>query len=165
MANLPKNTLARTIAPKTLFPDIKAVVNSSSTWAEGDLLIFDVATGLLKLPVAEADGAKLVGVSPIAVQNGKPPKVYITDVDASAAIPAQMGPVYGNAYRVILKGGDALVPGAMVYLDPASGAQNVQAAGTKAIGVYYGPAITAAAGGSVIEVVIGARYPTDSLVF
>ena len=164
-SNLPKNTLARRIAPKTLLPDIQNVVDSTLSYGEGDLLVFDTTTHKLKLPSAETDGATFVGVSPIQVQLGKPPKVYVTDVDASAAIPAQMGPEYGNAYRLILKAGDAIVPGASVYLDPASGTQNVSVTGTKAIGVYYGKALTAATGGTVIEVVIGARFPNDTLKF
>jgi len=165
MANLPKNTLARVIAPKTIFPDLENAVSTSSTWNEGDLLIFNTTTKKLELPVAEADGATFVGVSPIQISGGKPPKVYVTDVDASAAIPAQMGPVYGNAFRVILKAGDAITTGASVYLDVASGAQNVSITGTKAIGTYYGKALTAATGGTVIEVVIGARFPNDTLKF
>ena len=162
---LPKNTLARVISPKTLFPDIQNVVNSSTSFDEGDLLIFNTTTHRLELPAAEADGATFVGVSPIKVTNGKPPAVYATDVDASAAIPAQMGPVFGNAFRVILKAGDAIQPGNQVYLDPASGTKNVSVTGTKAIGTYYGKALTAAAGGTVIEVVIGARFPNDALKF
>lgn len=165
MANLPKNTLARRIAPKTIFPDIQKVVNSSSTWNEGDLLIFNTTTHRIEKPTLETQGSTFVGVSPIQISQGKPPAVYVADVDASAAIPAQMGPEYGNAYRVILKAGDAINPGDSVYLDPTSGAQNVSVTGTKAIGTYYGAALTAATGGTVIEVVIGARFPNDTLKF
>lgn len=165
-SNLPKNTLARSIGGKTMFPDIENVVSSATTFVEGDLLIFNDTTNRIERPAAEADGAFLIGVAPVAVTAGKPPQVYVTDVDASAAIPAQMGPVYGNAYRVILKAGDAILPGDSLYLDVASGFQNVtKTAGTKAIGTYYGKALTAATGGTVIEILVGARWPNDTLKF
>ena len=103
MANLPKNTLARKIATKTLIPDIQAVVTVASSWDQGDLLVFDALNKVIKKPALETEGATFIGISPIKVVDGKPPKAYVTDVDASAAIPAQMGPEYGDMHRVLLK--------------------------------------------------------------
>jgi hypothetical protein len=62
------------------------------------------------------------------------------------------------------KVGDTFNPGDLVYLDPADDVQTVSSAGTKAIGVYVGPLLSAAPAGSQVEVHLGHRYPGDTLM-
>lgn len=159
------NTLARRIATKTLFADMKPFVDSSLTCEQGDLLMFDTGTQLIKKLAAETDGEFICGIAPVKITAGKLAHAYTTDVDASVATPALPGPEYGSIYKVILKAGDSLVAGANVFADPVTGGRNVQAAGTKEIGKYQGAAVTAPAGGLEIEVLIGCRAPNDILKF
>lgn len=159
------NTLARRVAPKAVFVDAKSVVDSTVSFNQGDLLVFDATANLLKKPSAETEGATFLGVAVVTIVSGKPAGVYSTDVDASASIQSIPGPEYGDVHRVILKGGDAIEPGDLVYLAPATGTRAVTVTGTKAIGVYQGKALTAATGGTEIEVMIGARFGGDVLKF
>jgi hypothetical protein len=158
------NKKVREVGTKTIFPDIKPLLASTVSFLQGDLLIFDALNHLVAKPTAEADGAYFLGVAPVTVTSGHLADVYVTDVNASVAVTAVPGPEYGSVYKVVLKTGDAITTGAYVYLDPASGTRNVTVVGTKAIGVYQGPALTAVAG-QEIEVLIGARVPGDALHF
>lgn len=159
------NTVARRIARKTLIPDLQAVVDATSTWNQGDLLVFDVGTAKVILPAAETEGATFLGISPISIVDGNFPPIYRTDTEPPTGFPASAGPEYGDEHHVMLKGGDTLAPGGAVYLDPVSGPNFVQAAGTKQIGLYSGPAVTAPAAGLDVVILIGARYPADTLSF
>lgn len=158
-----KNRIVRTVEKKTIFPSAKAVVGAASDWNQGDLLVFDDAANVIKKAAAEAEGATFLGIAEQSVVDGKLAAPYVTDVDASIAASEIPGPAFGVVAKLVLKTGDALAPGDLVYLDPASGAYHVQAAGTKAIGVYGGPTIAAAAAGQEIEVLLGARHPGDTL--
>ncbi len=62
----------------------------------------------------------------------------------------------GVEAELILKTGETLVSGQKIY---AYDAVTVQAAGTKAIGSYSGPAISSSAAGRKIVVNIMKRYP------
>lgn len=159
------NSLARRIATKTRFVDISNKVTGSTSFNQGDHLIFDDTTNLVRKPTVETEGATYLGIAPVTIVNGKYPPSYVTDVDASVGRPALPGPIYGDVHRVMLKAGDAILPGDRVFLDPASGSRFVSVTGTKNIGVYQGAALTAAAGGTEIEVLIGARFPNDVLEF
>lgn len=159
------NSLARNVATKTIFVDVSDKVDSTVSFNQGDLLIFDTTSKLLALPAAEADAATFLGVAPVTIVSGKYPSIYNTAVDASTGTPALPGPQYGSVYRVILTAGEAVVSGQEIYLDPVAGPRNVQSAGTKAIGIYEGKALTAGTGGTEIEVLIGARYSNDTLKF
>jgi len=158
-----KNRIVRSVAEKTIFPSAKNVVNSALSYDQGDLLIFDDTNNLLKKPAAEADGATFVGIALQTLVSGKLARPYSTDVDASGAASDIPGPSYGVVAKLVLKTGDALNPGDLVYLNPAAGTYHVQAAGTKAIGIYDGPVIASAAEGQEIEVLLGCRHPGDTL--
>lgn len=158
-----KNRIVRSVSEKTIFPSAKSVVSSAVSFAQGDLLVFDDTANLLKLPAAEAEGATFVGIAIETIVDGKLASPYVTDVDAAQAASEIPGPSYGVVAKLVLKTGDALNPGDLVYLDPASGTYHVQAAGTKAIGIYAGPAIASAAAGQQIEVLLGCRHPGDVL--
>lgn len=160
------NSLAREIATKTIYPNATPLIPLSLSFNEGDLLCYDSSAHLIKLPTAETDGATFLGVAPITVVNGKPKAAYVTDVDASVGQPAMPGPQYGSVYYVHLKAGDAVVPGSALYID-ATGTvgRNVTSTGTKQIGIYQGPALTAPTGGQQVEMLVGARSPNDTLKF
>lgn len=159
------NTLAREVATKTLFVNIASKVDATISFLQGDHLIFDAATKLVRKPTVETEGNTYLGIAPVTIVNGKYPASYNTDVDASVSTPALPGPQYGSVHKVILKAGDAVVEGQTLFLDPASSSRGVQTAGTKAVGVYQGKALTAAVGGTEVEMLVGTRYPDDSLDF
>ena len=156
------NNKVREVSSKTIFPDAKPVVDSTISFNQGELLYMNPLTGLMTKGLVEADAATFLGIAPITVVNGHVPNVYGTDVDASVAITAIPGPVYGSVFKLILKAGDVIIPGQVVYADPPSGHMNVSVTGTKVIGVYQGPALTAGPL-ELVDVLIGARYPTDAL--
>jgi Uncharacterized conserved protein (DUF2190) len=159
------NTLARRVATKSIYPDATALVSTAISFAQGDLIFFDDTNNLIKKVTAEADGATILGVAPVTIVSGKFPSIYNTAVDASVAIPHVPGPEYGDVHRMVLKAGDAINPGDKVYIDAANLGRGVTITGTKAIGIYQGKALTAATGGTEIEVLIGTRVPDDTLKF
>lgn len=161
-----KNTVVREIAPKSIFEDATKLVNSSLSYEQGDLLVWDGTAKLLKVPTLEADGATFLGIARQKLVSGQPQSPYQgTAVDAAQKTPALAGPLYGVVARCVAKTGDAFAKGDLVYLDPATGGRGVSSAGTKAIGVYQGDTIASATAGQEIEVLIGARHPGDVLQF
>jgi hypothetical protein len=159
------NRVTRSVSPKTIFPSARDVVNSSLSYNQGDLLVFDDTNNLIKKPAAESEGSTFLGLAPHTLVLGKLVRPYSTDVDASQAASEIPGPEYGVIAKLVLKTGAALNPGDSVYLDPANGTYHVQEAGTKAIGIYAGPAISSAVAGQLIEVLLGCRHPGDVLKF
>lgn len=159
------NTLARRVAPKAVFVDAKPVLDDSVSFNQGDLIVFDTTEGIIRKPTLETEGETFLGVAAVTIVDGRPAPAYLSDVDASLSIISVPGPEFGDVHRVMLKAGDAIEPGAAVYLDPASGSRFVTVTGTKAIGVYQGKALTAGAAGTEIEVLIGCRYSEDTLKF
>jgi|SRR6267143_7176819 len=159
-----KNTKVREISDKSIFPDATTVITSTTTFASGDLLVFDDTLNKIVVPTLEADGATFLGVAVVSVTNGHAKDVYTTDVDASVAITSIPGPVYGSVFKSFLKVGDVLNPGDSVFLYPTGGTNFVQAAGTKAIGIYQGKTVTAVTG-TEVEILYGARHPGDTLRF
>lgn len=160
-----KNNIVKSVARKSIFDDARNVIGSSLTFNQGDLLVMDTTTHLLRAPTLETEGSIFVGVAAVSIVNGKLPSPYNTDVVASQSIQDIPGPVYGVICKLQLKTGDSLNPGDAVYLDPATGTQGITASGTKQIGVFQGPAIAAAAAGSLVEVLLGARFGGDVLKF
>lgn len=157
------NRIVRTVEKKTIFPSALKLVDSTSDWNQGDLLVFNDTTNKIVKPSAEAEGSTFLGIAEQTVTDGKIAVPYTTDVDASRAVSEIPGPAFGVVAKLVLKTADAINPGDLVYLDPASGAYHVSSAGTKAIGVYGGAAIASAAAGQEIEVLLGCRHPGDTL--
>jgi len=150
-----KNTIVRSVAPKSLFESAIPALGAASDWEQGDLLV--IKTNVIQKAAVEADGEFMLGVARQTVTDGKVVGPYQgTAVDAAAALVDIAGPVYGVVAKCVAKTGDAFTVGCLVYLDPATGGRGVSVSGTKAIGIYQGPALTAAAGQEV-EVLIGAR--------
>lgn len=158
------NKITRSVSPKSIFPSALAVISSSVSFNQGDLLVFDDTNNVLKKPAAETEGLTFLGMAQCTIVSGKLAKPYTTDVDASSAITDIPGPVYGVIAKVILKNADVIAPGDLVFLDPANGTRNVSVTGTKAIGIYVGAAFTGN-GTSEIEVHLGCRHPADQLKF
>jgi len=164
MATSPTNRITRSISQKSLFEDSSAVTPSTLSYNQGDLLAFDTSAHVLKLMAAEGDAVTFVGIARETVLLGNLKRPFVTPVDGSFGADVIAGPVYGVIAKLQLKSGDTLNPGDDVYADPVTGNANVQAAGTKPIGTYEGPAVTAGAS-TYVEVLLGARYPNDTLKF
>lgn len=159
------NSLARRIATKSFTADASKFVDATISFNQGDLLMLDGADQLIKPLSAETDGEFFVGIAPITIVDGKYPSAYNTNVDASVKTPALAGPEYGDVHSVLIKAGEVLTPGCLLYADPVTGPRNVQATGTKAVGVYEGAALTVPAGGATIEMLVGMVFPNDTLKF
>lgn len=160
-----KNTIVRSVAPKSLFESAKAVIDATVSFDQGDLLVFNDTTNLLKKPSLETEGVTFLGVARVSIVLGELASPYNTDVVASQAIQDIPGPVYGVIAKCVIKTGDSINPGDAVYLDPGTGTRGVTVTGTKAIGLYQGAAIASAAAGTEIEVLIGCRAKDDTLKF
>lgn len=164
MSTALKNKVLREVAPNAIFEDASAVIDSTLTCNQGDLLVFDVGTSLIKKPTLESEAATFLGASRMKLVAGQPQSPYQgTAVDASQAAPALPGPQYGIEAQCVAKTGDAFLPGTPVYLDPATAANGVSSAGTKIIGIYTGANIASASAGQLISVRLGSRYPADVL--
>lgn len=161
-----KNTIVRTVNPKQVFAEVAKFVDSTISYNQGDLLIWDATNKLIKIAAAEGDGATMLGVALQTIIAGQlQSPIQGTDVDASQSVGSIAGPQSGVVAKCTLKASDSLVAGQLVYLNPAEGARCVQSSGTKAIGVYQGVAVTGgpSATATEVEVLIGSRYPSDTL--
>jgi hypothetical protein len=160
-----QNRIIRSIAPKAIFEEAHSVISSASTWDQGDLLYFDTSAKVIKRLASEGNAATFLGIARTKIVSGVPASPYqglaSQPNEATGAVP---GPQFGLIAALVLKSGDALSPGALVYADPATGNFNVQASGTKDIGVYQGASVTGD-GVTSVEVFLGARYPDDTLRF
>ncbi len=151
------NNIVKYNAPKAVFEDAKNGLSSAVSWNQGDLLYFDDTNNLIKKPTAETDGATFLGVARCTIVSGKVASPYNTDVVASQPIAEVPGPLFGVTANLVIKTGDSIAFGDFVYLDPATGSTGVTVTGTKKIGIYQGPAITGAAAGTLIPVLLGTQ--------
>ena len=148
-----------------IFPNIKNLVDATVSFAQGDLLIYDATNKLVRKPASEGECSTLVGIASFDAASGKPLSAFQTAVDGSVGTPALNGPIYNVVAKMILTTGSTLNAGALVYSNPTVGAQVVATSGTKAIGIYQGASIAGSAAGQTVEILIGARYPGDTLAF
>jgi hypothetical protein len=149
---------------RTLFESGKSAVTlgaAACTWGQGVLLCLDAATFLLRPVAATADAATLAGLSDNVVNSGKLQGPYdgLTAVDAASQGPDFSGPKIGVTGTLTLKTGDAFTPGCKVYL--ADGLDSATVSVTDPgdhnyVGLYSGPAVTAAAGATG-PIFVGAR--------
>ena len=160
------NNLVRAVALKSLFESAKAVIDSTITIDQGQHCWFDSSTHLIKPVTAETQSAHYIGVSRVKIVAGKVASPYNTDVVASQAISDVPGPQFGGVFKCTLKTGDSLAPGALVGLDPATGIDGVTATiTTNSIGIYQGPAISSAAAGTKVEILVGCQHPNSNIIF
>lgn len=162
-----KNTEVKIISPKQIFPEIKGLVSSASTFVQGDILVWDSTNKIVRAATGEAEAATVLGIAQQDVSAGVIVSPYQgTAVDAAQGGIALSGPVFGNTFKMVCKTGDSFNPGDYVYAYPAGGNRYVSASGTKPVGVYVGQsAVASAAAGAEIECLIGARFPNDSIKF
>lgn len=146
--------------PRSVLPD--AVIASTASFDQGDLLIYDSTAKVIAKAAAESDNSTFLGISPVTVIDGKVQGPYngLATDDARQA-GAIAGPVFGVVALLKLKNGDTFSYGALVYGDPVTGPYHVQATGTKAIGVFVGTTVTAGSN-SYGNVMLTARYPGDA---
>lgn len=150
------NKITRSVNPKSAFESAKAVISSSLSFNQGDLLALDTTNHILKVVNAETDSANFQGIARVTIVNGKIASPYNTDVVASQAIADVPGPQVGVVAKCVLKTGDSLNPGQVVGLYPTAGTRGVSSTvTTNAIGVYQGPAIANAAAGTEVEIYMG----------
>lgn len=160
-----KNRIVREVNPDSIFPDASKYVDVASAWNQGDLLIFDDTTNLIRPLALEAEGETILGVAICTVVAGKLKLPYVTDVDASQASGGIPGPRSGVIAKMVLKTGEAFSKGDLVYGDPSDPAVVSSTAGTKAIGCFVGQLdIGAATAGQEGEILLGHRFPGDTLV-
>lgn len=153
MATTPKNRIVRQVAPKSMFESAKALIDSTISWNQGDLLYLDTTNHLLKALDSDAHAATVVGIARQTVVSGKLKPVYQgTDVDASVAIEDVAGPQVGVIAKLKLKAGDAFVAGGAVYY--STDAQTVSSSGTNLVGYFQDAGLTAVSGdeGSILLV-------------
>ncbi len=162
--SISQNTVVKSISPKSIFDDATNVLGDDTTFNQGDNLYFNNTTKKISGLAAESDADRYLGVARVKVVNGKLAQPYETASSSREARGGIPGPVYGVVAFFQLKNGDVLEAGADVYADPSSGAQFVQDTGTKPIGTYQGGAITGGTN-TTVEVLIGARFPNDTLKY
>jgi hypothetical protein len=157
------NKIVKTIAPVAVFDDISGMLAASQTHNQCDFLIFDDSLNQVRKPTTEAECATFLGVARVDIVSGKLKPVYQgTDVDAAVAGGGIPGPIAGVEVKCVVKTGDTVAVGDLVYFDPATSARGITITGTKAIGVAM-EGITGAAAGAEIRVHIGHRFPADAL--
>jgi len=158
------NKIVKTIAPVAVFDDMSGMLAASETHNQCDFLIFDDSLNQIRKPTAEAECSTFLGVARADVVLGKLRPVYQgTDVDASVAGGAIPGPIAGVEVKCVVKTGDTIAVGDLVFFDPATSARGItNAGGTKAIGVAM-EGITGAAAGAEIRIHVGHRFPSDAL--
>jgi hypothetical protein len=161
-----KNHVVKSISPKSLFDDMSNVIDSTSTFNQGDFLV--LTSNLLVTVTSGELGTNFCGVARTSIVSGQPvAPIQGTDVDASAQPISVAGPEYGITMKVVAKTGDAFAPGCPVYIDGASGTRHVTSTvgSSKAIGVYQGALVASASAGQEIECLIGAVYPNADCHF
>jgi hypothetical protein len=165
MATVARNAITRLEGQSTsVIPDATAFIDATISWNQGDLLYLDTTAHLIKPITVETQAATFLGIAPSSISLGKPVSPYQgTAVDAAQGIVPVVGGLAGVVAKLYAKTSDAFNPGDLVY-STAVDSQTVSSAGTKAIGVYLGPAIGSAVAGQLIEVHLGHRFPGDTLV-
>lgn len=163
--NLRKNNVIFSVRPGAVFEDVDpSMIASDATWNQGDQMVWDSVNARITTVSDEASAVTFLGVARQSVVNGKEVQPYTTDSSANQARVNLAGPQFGSVYQFNLKSGDTFTAGAPVYAYPVGGKNYIQASGTKSIGVFQGPTITAASSDTGLAL-IGHRYPGDILDF
>lgn len=155
------NKIVREVCPNSVFESALNVIDSTVTFNQGDLLYFN--SGLITRLTAESQGNLFVGIARVSITSGKLNTPYSTPT-LTPAIQDIPGPQFGVVAQLQLANSQSFTPGLVVYADPLRGNSNVATTGTKVIGVYQGPSVTAGAA-SYGPVYLGCRYPEDTLKF
>lgn len=163
MATTAKNRIVRSPAPKSIFESALALISSSVSFNQGDLLGLDTTNHVLKALTSDTDGLTILGIARQTIVSGKLISSYSgTAVDASQAIEDISGPQYGVIANMKLKNGDVFLAGGFVYGTNVD-AQTVSASGTNPVGIFQDAGITAGAS-STGNILLGAK-PGTALLF
>lgn len=150
---------------KSLFDSGKYAVDASSTWNQGDLIMFNTTAHALRRVAATGDAATFVGIADNQVTAGKLAGPYdgLTAVDAAQVSPQFVGPKFGVVASLVAKTSDAFNVGNKVFLVDGGNSQQVTVTDPSDgnyIGIYVGNgAIASATAGQQILVKLGSRYP------
>lgn len=141
-----KQPIWKRVNRNSLAENITAAVGASTSFNAGDFLTFNLTTKTFGTLAGESDSRNFAGVAVVSIVSGKPVSPYVTDTDAAASTPAIKGPEFGDEVYATLKAGDAVVPGSVLYYNTGATPKNgvTVTVGTKAIGQYFGPALTGA---------------------
>lgn len=160
-----RNNVVRTLTNNSLFESAKPVLSTACNWNQGDLIAFDATNNILNAVTGTGSAANLCGVANQTIVAGVVPSPYLgTQVDASVGLSDLQGPSYGNVYGMVLKSGDAFVPGKSLYATTDPQTVTVTSAGT-AIGIYVGVAVTPAVTGTFGDCLIGANFGPSGVKF
>jgi len=145
------NRILISVGPKSVFENALAVLSTSVTFNQGDLICLDETNHVLKAVAATGDAATILGIADVAVSSGKAVGPYdgLTAVNAAQALAPVKGPVYGVVATMKLKSGDAFVPGGKCYLADGQDCQTVSSVDPGDglyIGRFQGAAVTASSG-------------------
>jgi len=161
-----KNTVNKQIREGSKIPDVKNFTPSWVSYNQGDHLIFDTTSNVVRAPSAESECGTYLGIASVDVVSGQTRSPFVTQVDASVANMSIEGPLYGDTFNMTLQTGSTINPGAAMYAAPvAVGVEPnniVSATGNNQIGWYLGSAIVSSAAGLVVEVAIGSRWPNSA---
>ncbi len=141
-----------------VIPEVSGLVDSSIDWKQGQFLFLDKTAHQIK-PIAteSTDSGTFLGVAQQSITNGVEDGPYTGLTDTTPGSSAIAGPIEGVEVEVVLKTGETLVAGQLLY---ASDADEVKASGTHYIGVYTGnKAIAGSAAGLKVLMRVIARYP------
>lgn len=166
MGILQPNNVKFSVRLSSVFEDVVPSLiptDSKGTWNQGDLLVWDSVNQLVRVASDEASMVTFLGVARQSLVTGQPIQPYTT-LSTAPARENVAGPQFGGVFNFYLKTGDTFTAGAPVYAYTAGGNNYITSGGTKAIGVFQGPTVTASAG-DVGSALIGHRYPNDSLQF
>lgn len=149
---------------RTRFASGKAFVSSSSTWYQGDLLVFK--SNILQVPGGSGDAQYFAGIADNQVKSGilSGPYDGLTAVDGAQVTPDFVGPLYGVEADMILHTGGNFTMGCKVYMSDGDTTQTVTPTDPgdhNYIGIFTDPlgAVSSAAAGQTGRCLIGCRYP------
>lgn len=162
-ATTSKDRVYRSDAIKAMFESALPLLSSAVTFNQGDHCYLDTSGHLIKRVGVTGDAATYLGVAVVAVASGVLVSPYQGLATSASAAPMDAaGPQYGGVFSMVLATGDALTPGAKVYLLDGGTSQQVTVTDPgdhNYVGLYVGSTIASAAAGQEGQIKIGCRYP------
>jgi hypothetical protein len=142
-----KNTITRSVAPKSVFESAIALIDNTISFDQGDLLYLDTTAHLIKKMSSDTQSANCLGVAIVSVASGVLVGPYQGLTDVTPAVSDVPGPLSGVIAKLLLKSGDVITPGAPVYYDSGTrGVTVTPSTSTVKLAIYQGKGLTAVAG-------------------
>ena len=151
---------------KSFFENAINVVNSSSTWNQGDNLCLDSSSGCLRAVTADTDQVSYMGVAANSVVAGILQGPYPSTMATIAAEQpmALQGPLYGCVVSRTIHTGDDLTLSCKLYLPSTGTTQMFTVTDTVTNGdfsaIYMGPAVASAVAGAYYPCKVGIKFAT-----